>query len=333
MRAPMVWAAIAVMVLASCGGSDGGDDAAPEDAPTVSITGLSVDEVGGAFLEYAFADDGPVRVEIDWGDGSPLQGFTGESGTFTSRHFYDTVTTSVVVTVVTTDADGNASAATRTVDLSGGTPDATAVTVASTVPETTVIASTVLETTAPPTSTTTTTSSTTTTTAPPAPPPPPPPPDPTTTTSTTTTTAPPRQYVVTVRGDLVRVVGDCDSVGQGDFLITGAFDTDRSAPASFSIGTFLNPEQLGDNETRDISSRISTTGAVTDGQVTEWEAVFTATEYDPLNQDPFMNGLSDDADGTISTARSPIRQRLSVGSEERNCQVDMTILVTAEFVD
>jgi len=137
---------------------------------------------------------------------------------------------------------------------------------------------------------------------------------------------------VVVRGDRIRVVGDCDSVGQGDFVITGFVDTDRSSPASFTIGNIDNTEQLGDGESRSIADRSTRAGPVTDGQVIEWEAAFAATEYDPVRQpDSNMNARSASADGTISTARSPLTQTLSVGSG--NCRVDMTIVITAEFVD
>jgi hypothetical protein len=332
MRAIAVWCTGAALVLAACGGADGSDESGVAgDPPQISILDVSVGGGGAATLEYAFADDGPVRVQIDWGDGSALQGFTGEGGTFTSRHTYDAVVTSVVITVITTDADGNTSAATRTVDLVGSSSSRPV----DTTPSSAMTDTT--ERTEPPTSTSSATtdapaSPTTTTTAPPAPPRPTTTASTTTTTTTTTTTSTtlpaPRRFRVVVQGDEITVVGDCDSIGgQGDFVIVGQFDAGN--PESFSFGTRSNTVQLGDGATVDLSGEQSSSRAIDEGSTVDWSASFAVSEVDVGGDDPNMNGRTASDSGVISAPRDPQSRTISVGSG--SCRVDMSFTVFAEL--
>ncbi|HSL57039.1 MAG TPA: PKD domain-containing protein, partial [Acidimicrobiales bacterium] len=162
-------AAAAVVVLVFIGllvaVTRGGDSG---DGPSVAITRLEA--IGNdAVLEIdATADSGPVEIEVDWGDGSPLQLVRGE-GLQTFTHQYPLGPVNRVVTVTATDDDGNTDSTGRAITL-GSATDTTAPADSTT---TTAPADTTT-TTAPPettttSSTTTSTTTTTTTTLPPEP--------------------------------------------------------------------------------------------------------------------------------------------------------------------
>ena len=114
------WLGLAV-VVGACGGGvdDASDTTGAEDAPVVTIGALSTTDEGAAFIEYSIDDLGPLRVTIDWGDGTALQGFTGQRGTFTAQHSYDADVTASILRIVVTDVDGNARSTSTSVDLAG----------------------------------------------------------------------------------------------------------------------------------------------------------------------------------------------------------------------
>lgn len=166
----MVTVMAAALFLAACGSSD--ESGSTDGFPVVQIAGLQLVGTDATMTYSAFDAGNDLAITIDWGDGSPLQGFEGQ-GNQTASHSYEVAVTAVTVTVTGTDADGNVGSDSRSVDLvdAAGTtsPDTT-----STEPPAT--------TTPDSTATTTTSTATTTTTTPP------PPPTPTTTTATTTST-------------------------------------------------------------------------------------------------------------------------------------------------
>jgi len=316
---------LAVAVLAiGCGGAtdEVQDTVDPADVPSVEITTLSADDDGAAVLMYTVDDAGRLRIEIDWGDGSALQGFTGEAGTFTSQHVYDSTVTSAVVRVAAIDADGNTSTASELVDLVSSTSTTSPATTApgSTVPETTASATTVADTVAPTTAATTTTArpNTTTTTS-------------TTTTTTTTTLPPPRQYSVTVQGLSIVVRGDCDTVGgQGDFLMAGGVVAGVDDPAEFSFGSRSDTRQLGVGDSVSLADLRSQSSPVDVGVSTAWSASFAATEVDVGFDDPDMDGRRGSDGEVIIGPQSTQRRVITLGSGD--CQVDMAVEVRSDFV-
>ncbi len=328
------WWLGAALLIGACGGGteEASDATGADDAPAVSIGAVSTTDEASAFIEYSIDDVGPLRVTIDWGDGTALQGFTGGRGTFTGQHRYDAAATAAIVTIAVTDIDGNTTSASSSIDLaasrttvgtsasSTSSPAVAATTRApSTIapPATTAPATTA----APPAPTTTTTPTTTSTTT-----------ITTTTTTTTTTTQPPvRSIRLTVTGRDIRVTGDCDTIGgAGDFVIRARLRASAGDPAEISLGTPLNPDQINVGERRIIANSRSVSQPLREGVRGGFEAELLVAEVDVAGLDPDMDErFTSDPDTVVMEPGVRLERQVSVGSGD--CRVEMNYVVTTEL--
>jgi len=179
------------LLAAGCGSSN--DTASSNGVPVVRIADITVvgTDVTMAYSAYDAGND--LDITIDWGDGSPLQGFTGQ-GEQIASHTFTGAPTVVTIAVTGTDADGNVGADRRSVELFGD-PSMTAApsdTSASMLVDTTTAPTTAPATNVPPTTGPATTAPPTT--APPSPPPP-------SATAATTTEPPPEPIVIALELD------------------------------------------------------------------------------------------------------------------------------------
>jgi hypothetical protein len=195
----VVAALLAMLAGAACGSSTESDGNDAADGPTVEITSVQL-AASNATLAYTVDDDGaPVTVTIDWGDGSPLDGYSGSGGELSALHEYAPGVTSLEISVTATDDDGNSAEDRRAIELAGA-PDETSTTRPSS--STTSISTSTSTTTS--TTTTTTAATTTTATTPPTTPPSTEPPITEPPPTTTTTNPPPER---------INLLGSVDGTG------------------------------------------------------------------------------------------------------------------------